>query len=144
MIASQNHISLERAQDAAMFVRRPRGRYRKKFSVIREPMSLCETHSHSAWSTESMDSETLSTDNYHDSVEEYLRRAAEKVNNKIVMNRRIYGGAPCIANTRVPVYAILELVEAGYSHKKILKSFPMIDREGLEAALQFAVFVMER
>ena len=144
MIASQNHLSSEREHHAAMFGRRSRGRYKKKFSVGREPMSLCETHSHSAWSTESIDPETISIDNYHDSVEEYLRRAAEKVNNKIVMNRRIYGGAPCIANTRVPVYAILELVEAGYSHKKILKSFPMIDREGLEAALQFAVFVMER
>jgi len=86
----------------------------------------------------------IDVDNYHDSVEEYFRQAAEKVNNKIAMNKRIYGGAPCIADTRVPVYAILEMVEAGYSHKRILKAFPLIGKEGLEAALRFAVLVMER
>ncbi len=78
------------------------------------------------------------------SADELFRKVAEKVSNKIVMDRRIYGGAPCVANTRVPVYAILELVEAGYTHKRILKSFPSIGQEGLAAALQFAVLVMER
>ena len=75
---------------------------------------------------------------------ELFREAVEKINNKIAIDTRIYGGAPCVANTRVPVYAILEMVEAGYSHKRILKAFPTIGKEGLAAALQFAVLVMER
>jgi uncharacterized protein (DUF433 family) len=78
------------------------------------------------------------------SADELFRKAAEEVGNKIVMDRRIYGGAPCVVNTRVPVYAILEMVEAGYSHKRILKAFPMIDKAALEAALRFSVLVMER
>jgi uncharacterized protein (DUF433 family) len=60
------------------------------------------------------------------------------------MNRRIYGGAPCVANTRVPVYVILQMVEDGCSHKQILKAFPTIGEEGLKAALRFAALVMER
>lgn len=77
-------------------------------------------------------------------VDKYFRYVAEKVNGKISIDKRIYGGAPCVANTRVPVYAILELVEAGYSHEKILKSFPTIDKDGLAAALRFAVLLVER
>jgi uncharacterized protein (DUF433 family) len=73
-----------------------------------------------------------------------FRQAAEKVGNKIVMNRKIYGGAPCVTNTRVPVYVILQMVEDGCSHKQILKAFPSIGKEGLEAALRFSVLVMER
>ena len=76
--------------------------------------------------------------------DELFQQAAAKVNHRIQMNRKILGGAPCIAGTRVPVYAILQLVEAGYSHKKLLKSFPSLSQEDLEAALRFSAIVMER
>lgn len=78
------------------------------------------------------------------SADEMFRQAAEKVGNKIVMNRKIYGGAPCVANTRVPVYVILQMVEDGCSHKQILRAFPSIGKEGLEASLRFSALVMER
>lgn len=80
----------------------------------------------------------------HDSIDRVFERAAEKGNNQVAMDKRIYGGAPCIAGTRIPVYAILELVEAGYSHPEILKSFPTIGQQELQAALQFAIYVMEK
>ena len=80
----------------------------------------------------------------HDSIDDIFERAAERGGNQIVMDKRTYGGAPCIAGTRVPVYAVLELVEAGYSHRKILKSFPTIGQQELAAALQFATHVMEK
>lgn len=76
--------------------------------------------------------------------DELFQQAAAKVNHKIQMDRKILGGAPCIAGTRIPVYAILQLVEAGYSHKRILKSFPSLSRENLETALRFSAIVMER
>ena len=79
----------------------------------------------------------------HDSIDRVFERAAERGNNQVAMDKRIYGGAPCIAGTRIPVYAILELVEAGYSHPEILKSFPTIGQQELQAALQFAIYVME-
>ena len=75
---------------------------------------------------------------------ELFERAVAKVNHKIQIDRKILGGAPCIAGTRIPVYAILQLVEAGYSQKRVLKSFPSLSREDLEAALRFSAIVMER
>lgn len=76
--------------------------------------------------------------------DELFERAAAKVNHRIQIDRRILGGAPCIAGTRIPVYAILQLVEAGYSHRRVLKSFPSLKQEDLEAALRFSAIVMER
>ncbi len=76
--------------------------------------------------------------------DELFRQAAVKVGHKIKIDRKILGGAPCIAGTRIPVYSILQLLEAGYSRKRILKSFPSLSPEDLEAALRFAVIVMER
>lgn len=75
---------------------------------------------------------------------ELFEQAAAKVNYKIQIDRKILGGAPCVAGTRVPVYAILQLIESGYSHRRVLKSFPSLSQEGLEAALRFSAFVMER
>ena len=76
--------------------------------------------------------------------DDLFRQAAAKVNHRIQIDRKILGGAPCIAGTRVPVYAILQLVEAGYSHKRVLKSFPSLSQEDLEAALRFSAIIMER
>jgi len=78
------------------------------------------------------------------SEDDLFQDATAKVNHKIQIGRKILGGAPCVAGTRIPVYAILQLVEAGYSHKKILKSFPSLSRQDLEAALRFSAIVMER
>jgi len=78
------------------------------------------------------------------SEDEIFQQAAAKVNRRIQIDRKILGGAPCIAGTRIPVYAILQLTEAGYSHKKVLKSFPSLSQEQLEVALRFSAIVMER
>ncbi len=77
-------------------------------------------------------------------LDEAFQQAAAKVDNMIEMNPNIYGGAPCVAGTRVPVYAILQMVESGYSFKKIFKAFPSIGQTELDAALRFTVLVMER
>ncbi len=77
-------------------------------------------------------------------VDELFREAARKVNHKIEVDYKILGGAPCIAGTRIPVYAILQLVEAGYSHKRVRKSFPSLSQEDLQTALRFSAIVMER
>ena len=79
-----------------------------------------------------------------ESVDDIFNRAAQSVDHRVVMDKRIYGGTPCVVDTRVPVYAILELVQAGYSHRKMLRSFPTVTPEGLDAALRFAIHVMEK
>ena len=79
-----------------------------------------------------------------ETIDEYFERIAQELGGGISINKGIYGGAPCVTDTRVPVYAILEMVEEGYGHKQILKAFPSIGADDLSAALKFAAAVMER
>ena len=41
----------------------------------------------------------------------------------IVSNPKVLGGKPCIEGTRIPVYAVLELIEAGISFDDICDKF---------------------
>lgn len=128
-------------------IRKQRLHSRQKFSVGRgDARSSCLIPGALEWRgyEENFDKFSFAISEPFNAIDALFQQAAEKVNNQVVIDRRIYGGAPCVANTRVPVYAILEMVEAGYSHKRILKAFPLIDKKGLEAALRFAILVMER
>lgn len=48
------------------------------------------------------------------------------------------GGKPCIRNLRITVYDILEYMASGMSQEDILKDFPDLVREDLQACLAFA------
>lgn len=63
-----------------------------------------------------------------------LRRAVRV----IVCDAEIRGGEPVIRGTRVPVYALAELVKQGVAAEEILEDYPSIDRGKLEAALAYA------
>ena len=118
-------------------------RRRHKWMVLKKPDS--EHFAPRSWhrfGVELVDIRTALKERSSD--EEVFQRAAAKVDQRIRMDPKVLGGAPCIAGTRIPVYAILQLVEAGYSHKRILKSFPSLSAEDLEAALRFSAIVMER
>lgn len=39
---------------------------------------------------------------------------------RIVVDPRVHFGQPCVAGTRIPVYAVLELVEAGIPFEEII------------------------
>jgi uncharacterized protein (DUF433 family) len=111
-----------------------------------QALDLFRRHSpRTDWKFVYADLRSLGPDLKHSlSEEEVFQQAAAQVDHKIQMDRKILGGAPRIAGTRIPVYAILQLVEAGYSHKRILKSFPSLSIDDLQAALKFSVLVMER
>ena len=49
-------------------------------------------------------------------------------------------GQPCFANSRIMVWQVLELLEAGVSTEEIIspKYFPRLTREHIRAALHFA------
>lgn len=55
----------------------------------------------------------------------------------------ILGGKPVIKGTRIPVELVLELVQAGYSVREILKEYPHLKRETLVEVLRFAKRVHE-
>jgi uncharacterized protein (DUF433 family) len=48
------------------------------------------------------------------------------------------GGQPCIRSQRIRVTDILELLSAGASFEEILEDYPLLEREDLFAALEYA------
>ncbi len=56
----------------------------------------------------------------------------------IVADAETLGGKPRIDGTRISVEFLLELLASGASRADILKSYPQVSAEGLDAALQYA------
>jgi uncharacterized protein (DUF433 family) len=57
----------------------------------------------------------------------------------IQVNPKIAFGKPVVAGTRVPVYMVLELVEAGYTPKQIIDDFyPTLTEEAVRACIRYA------
>jgi uncharacterized protein (DUF433 family) len=48
------------------------------------------------------------------------------------------GGKPCIRGLRITVYEVLEYLASGMSEAEILKDFPDLTREDIQACLAFA------
>ncbi len=58
---------------------------------------------------------------------------------RISVNPQIQHGRPCIAGTRIPVYAVLELVESGISFEDICKDYyPTLTPEDVQACVRYA------
>ena len=66
------------------------------------------------------------------------------MHERIVVNPNIYGGKPCIKDTRIAVYMILELLEDGLSFDEIIRDYyPHITKEDIRACLEYARAVVE-
>ena len=64
--------------------------------------------------------------------------------NRIEVNPEIHFGKPCIAGTRIPVEAILELVREGTPFDAIIRDYyPDIKVEDIKACLQYAINVVQ-
>lgn len=62
---------------------------------------------------------------------------------RIVVNPNIHFGKPCVANTRITVQSILELVKEGISFKEIKKDYyPDLENEDIQACIQYAIDVV--
>jgi uncharacterized protein (DUF433 family) len=57
---------------------------------------------------------------------------------RISVDHRIMGGAPCIAGTRIPVATVVSMVAEGMSVERIVGDFPQLDAEAVRQALVFA------
>lgn len=60
------------------------------------------------------------------------------MNNYITLNPNILVGKPVIKDTRVPVTLILNLVAHGYSIQQIIDDYPILTKEAIVAALEYA------
>jgi len=57
---------------------------------------------------------------------------------RITFNPNQCGGRPCIRGMRIRVKDVLDMLAAGASWTEILESYPYLEREDIQAALQYA------
>ena len=59
---------------------------------------------------------------------------------RITINPQIHFGQPCVAGTRIPVYAVLELVREGIPFEQIVRDYyPDLTVEDIKACVDYAV-----
>jgi uncharacterized protein (DUF433 family) len=58
--------------------------------------------------------------------------------SRITINPKQCGGRPCIRGMRIRVVDVLELFAAGLDAGQILEEMPDLEKEDLQAALQYA------
>lgn len=60
-------------------------------------------------------------------------------NSRIAIDTEIHFGQPCISGTRIPVYCILELVQAGIHFTDIVTNYyPDISIDDVKACVKYA------
>lgn len=57
---------------------------------------------------------------------------------RITVNPEQCGGRPCIRGMRIRVIDVLDLLAAGQTPEDILRDFPDLEREDIQAALRYA------
>lgn len=66
------------------------------------------------------------------------------IEERISIDPNICFGKPCIKGTRIPVYMILELIEAGYTIERILTDcYPQLNQEDIQAAIHYAIGIIK-
>ena len=68
----------------------------------------------------------------------------KEINEFIVVDSEICHGKPTFKGTRIMVYLVLEMLEAGDTIEEILEAYPSISRKHIKAALEFAAQLTQR
>ena len=58
--------------------------------------------------------------------------------DRIVVDPKLHGGEPCIKGTRIPVSMIIGSIADGDTVEVLLKAFPSLVLEDIQAALKYA------
>lgn len=58
--------------------------------------------------------------------------------NRITFNPKQCAGRPCIRGMRIRVKDVLEMLAAGATEAEILESYPYLEREDIQASLEYA------
>ena len=61
--------------------------------------------------------------------------------SRIVAKPDICGGEPIIKGTRIPVHIILSHLAAGDNTRTLLKNFPNITKDDIQACLEYAAYL---
>ena len=62
----------------------------------------------------------------------------QKLLERIVVNPQIFGGKPIIRGMRMAVEHVLGMLAAGDTPETILKEYPSLERDDIQACLLFA------
>jgi len=65
------------------------------------------------------------------------------VNEMIVCDPAILSGKPIVKGTRISVALILQCLASGMTVEDILKGYPTLTKEGVQAAVEFAAKQMQ-
>jgi uncharacterized protein (DUF433 family) len=64
--------------------------------------------------------------------------------NRIQVSPEIHFGKPCVAGTRIPVQAVLELVREAIPFDSIIRDYyPDLAKEDIQACVQYAIEVVQ-
>ncbi len=69
-------------------------------------------------------------------------KANQELLKRITVDDRICNGKPVIRGMRITAQTVLEFLMAGTPEDEVLKQYPMLEREDLEACRQFALSLM--
>jgi uncharacterized protein (DUF433 family) len=58
--------------------------------------------------------------------------------NRITVNNDVFGGKPCIRDLRFPLSCLLGLLASGETIESILESYPYLEAEDIQVALDYA------
>ena len=64
--------------------------------------------------------------------------------NRITIDPDICNGQPVIRGTRITAETILDFLAAGESTEEILRQYPMLEKEDIQASLAFASKLLAR
>lgn len=65
------------------------------------------------------------------------------INNYITVDAGIAHGRPVFKGTRIMLYLVLEMLAAGETVEDVVKAYPQLTKEALEAALGFAALTLQ-
>lgn len=68
----------------------------------------------------------------------------DSIANRIKIDDKICNGKPTIRGKRITVQTILEFLSVGEDRDEILKQFPSLEMEDINACLKFASDLMNR
>jgi uncharacterized protein (DUF433 family) len=66
-----------------------------------------------------------------------------KAMNRITLDPAVMGGKPCIRGMRLTVGTIVGLLAARRSHEEILRAYPYLEPDDIQAALAYAAWRSE-
>ena len=65
----------------------------------------------------------------------------QTVEKHITVNPDIQHGKPCIRNTRIPVYAVLEALATGMDFEEVKKEFKPLTTDDIQACIFYAALL---